>query len=310
MEITDNTTVEIIVIDPEAAAEMLERNYRNNRSINPNRVRAYAADMTAGKWTFTGESLKFMDDGKLIDGQHRLSAIVASGCSVQMMVVQGVEPNAVTNIDTGPGRSLKNVLEFLSYENSTGLATTLSASFVYEHYMEDKIVRLSTSKAEGIASRKDDGRRPYQRYSNSYFSRYAALDRLDRRPTLQDSVATMKPHSHARQTQIIRPSIGAVSLMHNIATAVDDGASVIEYVEQVRSAEGHVEDPTWQVAQILIRDQQNQRRGDRMQSFTRDSLWFRGYDYYMSGQRGKLRTPKLQSYPTIPGDVEWYAAGQ
>jgi len=312
-------TINIVTVTPELAAEYLERNYRNNRTVNRVRVEAYAADMKADKWTFTGEALKFAEDGTLIDGQHRLSAIVAADIPVDMLIIEGVEAGAVTNMDTNMPRSLRNVLEFLSYENPTSLARTLSSAAVYEAYMEDKISMDSDtihaaigSDSDtirlGIENRDKSDKRPYQRYSNVLFTRSKALELLDRRPTLIDSVAAMKSHCHSRPSQKVTPPVGTVAMMHNIATTVGEGASVIEYVEAVRSGEGYATDIAWQVNRILERAGNTGR--DQMLPYVKDALWFRGYEGYTGGNPGKIRTPKMQSYPTVPGDVEWYLAGR
>ena len=301
--------IEIREIKPAEADEMLGRNFRNNRSINPTRVKTYADEMKAGNWTFTGEAIKFGQDDMLIDGQHRLSAIVLAGVPIQMLIVTGLEKSAVTNLDTTMPRSLKNVLEFLSYENAGGLALALSSAWVYEAYMEDKLLDNKGSVVASVGRRRDRKKKPYQRHSNNRFTRTAALELLDRRPTLIDSVATMKSHIHARKSQPIRPSWGTVSLIHNIAATVDVGASVIEYVESVRSGEGFATDTTWQVNRILERAA-GVKKEDQMLPYTKDALWFRGYEGFMKGNEEKVRTPTLRTYPIIPGDVEWYADGR
>ena len=89
-------------ITPEIAAEMLTHNYRN-RLINKKRVATLAADMKSGNWTESPNPICFDTDGNLIDGQHRLSAVVLSGCPVVMTVAYDV-PN-ISVIDKGLERS-------------------------------------------------------------------------------------------------------------------------------------------------------------------------------------------------------------
>lgn len=84
------STVEVD-ITPTMAATWLAQN-RTNRPIRKDTVRRYAADMTAGRWEVTHEGIAFGTDGTLYDGQHRLSAIVASGMTVRMQVTRGMTP--------------------------------------------------------------------------------------------------------------------------------------------------------------------------------------------------------------------------
>lgn len=132
--------VSVEIITPEVAAEWLADNYRNNRSVNKMRVEAYAQDMVDGNWRMTGEAIKFSDIQVLIDGQHRLHAIVKADVPVEMVVMRGLPQESIVNMDTAMPRSLRNVLEFLSYDNPSDLARTLSSTAVYESYMEDKVL--------------------------------------------------------------------------------------------------------------------------------------------------------------------------
>lgn len=65
----------VMDITPDIAKEMLERNL-NNRSVSPSRVDMYADDMARGEWQANGEAICFNESGNLINGQHRLMAVV------------------------------------------------------------------------------------------------------------------------------------------------------------------------------------------------------------------------------------------
>ena len=64
-------------ISPEEAARFLEKN-TNNRALTEQQVRYYAQQMKAGEWTYDGQPIRFAEDGQLLDGQHRLTALVES----------------------------------------------------------------------------------------------------------------------------------------------------------------------------------------------------------------------------------------
>lgn len=84
------------LITKEIAIKYLEHNANNPRKkVNHNRVKGYAADMKAGKWSMNGEAIVFDADGNLKDGQHRLMAVVESGVPVLMFVVRGIDPSIV-----------------------------------------------------------------------------------------------------------------------------------------------------------------------------------------------------------------------
>ena len=98
-------SMEIVRVSPSMAEKMLGRNTRN-RSLNQRQVTRWAQSMTAGEWLVTGEAIKIASTGDLLDGQHRLAAVIESGCTVLMLVVKGLHPETQDVMDTGRARTL------------------------------------------------------------------------------------------------------------------------------------------------------------------------------------------------------------
>lgn len=103
-------SAEVRKIDPETVERWLGLNKRN-RSLDPRTVDRYARDMEAGAWQFTGEAIKFNADGDLIDGQHRLAAIIKSGSTVECLVIDGLETVTQDVMDSGRGRTAADALK-------------------------------------------------------------------------------------------------------------------------------------------------------------------------------------------------------
>ena len=95
------TTTTIETISPTKAKEWLTHNTPRNRRLRQHKVDAYADQMTRGQWLMAGDPIRFDSTGALIDGQHRLAAVVQTGKSRQMVVVRGLDPAAFGVIDTG-----------------------------------------------------------------------------------------------------------------------------------------------------------------------------------------------------------------
>lgn len=74
------------IITPEIATEILERHNPRNRSVSESTVQSYAVDMKNGRWTSTHQGIAFDTNGDLLDGQHRLWAVVFSGCTIEFWV--------------------------------------------------------------------------------------------------------------------------------------------------------------------------------------------------------------------------------
>lgn len=95
-------------ITPAMAKEYLQHNTANYRSLNKYRVLSYSEDMKNGKWQFNGEAITFGKDGRLLNGQHRLHAIVKAGVPVEMLVIFGLD-DGVNIYDIGGGRSTAQI---------------------------------------------------------------------------------------------------------------------------------------------------------------------------------------------------------
>lgn len=104
--------VQWINVSPELAAEWLAEWNTQNRNKRPAHVTRLARDIENGKFLVTGDTIKFDYNGRLIDGQHRLSAIVKAGRGAWMLVVTELDPDVQTVIDAGAKRSGGDALKF------------------------------------------------------------------------------------------------------------------------------------------------------------------------------------------------------
>lgn len=107
-------TVSVETITPEIAAKWLDEHNTHNRNIQPERVSGHARDMESSNWWFVGDTIRFAtadDRDILIDGQHRLAAIVRSELSQVYIVVRGLDLEAQEAIDTNKIRSFSNTLQ-------------------------------------------------------------------------------------------------------------------------------------------------------------------------------------------------------
>lgn len=106
-------TIDRELITPEAAAKLVNANLDegHNRNLRAARAEGFARDMETGQWHDNGETIKIDVNGRLVDGQHRLAAIVRYGKPVWMWVVRDVAPEAITTIDMGVARRYADVLK-------------------------------------------------------------------------------------------------------------------------------------------------------------------------------------------------------
>lgn len=120
LHVVRSIETEEVEISP-ADAEAILANQAINRKVDRSTVAKYASDMLAGRWLLAAP-LMFDDAGKLIDGQHRLRAVVAGGIAVRFLVLRGFGRVVQEVIDTGRVRRASTFFELDQLPNATLLA--------------------------------------------------------------------------------------------------------------------------------------------------------------------------------------------
>lgn len=117
-------------ITPEFAQQLLDGG-ANNRPISESVVQKYVTDMRAGLWNNNGQGLIFTEDMKLLDGQHRLAAVIASGIPTEFNITVGVDPAAFVTMDSGKSRALSDVLAIEGFKNTVTYASVVRGAYAY-----------------------------------------------------------------------------------------------------------------------------------------------------------------------------------
>jgi hypothetical protein len=119
-------------ITPARAGELLEANTAN-RPISKSTVRAFAEAMRRGDWLVTHQGTAFGTNGVLVDGQHRLAAVIEADLPVEMTVFSEVEPDSFDVLDTGKRRNTADVLAIEGEKSTTMLAAMLRTVWLYRN---------------------------------------------------------------------------------------------------------------------------------------------------------------------------------
>jgi hypothetical protein len=92
-------------VTPALAAKWLKLNI-DNRKQRGSYINDIAGAMRRGEWQATHQGIAFSKTGRLLDGQHRLEAIVKSDIEVEVLVVVGLDESTFSVIDGGAKRSI------------------------------------------------------------------------------------------------------------------------------------------------------------------------------------------------------------
>lgn len=135
-------------ITPALARQMLAKN-TGNRPINESHVDMLTKEMSMGRWKVNGDTICLNGD-RLIDGQHRLKAIVKSGVTVQTLVVEGLDSDVFDTKDVGRRRSAADTLSVRGEVETKKLAAAL---VVVDRYMTGRMMscaRYTNTEIEGL----------------------------------------------------------------------------------------------------------------------------------------------------------------
>lgn len=130
--------IRVVEVTAAIAEDYLKGN-TNNRRIRMPMVRKYAADMIAGRWLLSTDLIGFDTAGRLIQGQHRLMAVIEASLekpdiSVPMLVAWGFPPDTYDVLDQGGMRGAHQVLATHGVTNAIVTAAAARQILFYDKY--------------------------------------------------------------------------------------------------------------------------------------------------------------------------------
>jgi hypothetical protein len=176
--------VEKKLITPSIAIEMLKNNDGNRRMKMPS-VYRYSQEMKNGKWKEdTGELIKISKTGKVLDGQHRLKAVILSGVSIYFHVAYGLSDEIFDVLDTGSLRNAADSFFISGIKNSNALPSMIS--------LNDLLLK---------------GAKDWFGQKNKKLSNSELLDKYNVNPIFWDNVSRKSINWYNSFSKILAPSI-------------------------------------------------------------------------------------------------------
>jgi len=142
-------------VDPGMAAHWLQNNFIN-RLLSDDVITGYARDMANGNWFPTHQGIAFNDLDHLIDGQHRLHAIIRCGLTIRMMVtfglpsvIEGKQATTMDAVDRGRPRSVADQLK-IQHGMKNGSAIAMITASLAGLCQNERTRRLSVGQTLDI----------------------------------------------------------------------------------------------------------------------------------------------------------------
>lgn len=120
-----NVTSQVEFITPALASVYLMAN-KNNRPLKKNHVDYLTRLMEENRWMLNGEAIIFDDNGVLLNGQHRLTALAKAKINgIQMLVVRGVDNNSFATYDQGLNRTFGDVFSLAGIPSANKVSSVV-----------------------------------------------------------------------------------------------------------------------------------------------------------------------------------------
>lgn len=203
-------------ITPAKARVYLEGN-SDNRPLSKKHVNNLANEILGGRWQNNAETIKF-NGSRLLDGQHRLHAIIKADQPITTIVARGLDPKSFHTIDMGKKRSAADTLNVMGEKSSTRIAASLA--------MIEALLDGQTRTSGAVSGTK-------------------VIELLDTHPDVRDSV-----HAYQGPKTLIKPSV-AIALHYFFAKK--DRALADRFFDDLRSGAGlGIGDPVYTLREKLI----------------------------------------------------------
>ena len=221
-------------------------------------VQKLAEAMLRGEWELNGDSVRVGISGRLLDGQHRCAAVVASGVTIQVILVTGLDDGVFTTIDRGMGRTAADSLSLAGELHCSRLAAMTRLLYIY---------RMTGNPFTGGSSNQPTTKQ--------------LMDLLEAEPSLRDSVRYCASAKWSAK-HVTSSNLG---FCHFLFTKKDAGCAR-EFFEKLESGIGlDAGDP---VLHLRNRISDSRSLKDRLTNTYRLALIFKAFKYSRDGASVKL----------------------
>ena len=121
----------VVLVTPDYAKDLLQKNDRN-RGISKYVLSNYVADMENERWQDSASQIQISSEGSLLNGQHRLHAVVQSGRSQYFTITRGLNSETQDVMDLGKTRTVADALSIRGVKNWHMVAASIRLHYGWQ----------------------------------------------------------------------------------------------------------------------------------------------------------------------------------
>ena len=279
-------TCAIEEITPEVAKQWLGVNHRNRRLSNPT-VTRLAGVILRGEWMEDCTDAIGLDtDDGVINGQHRLNAVIEADRAVRALVLRNVNPDVIKIIDQGMHRTFAQLLDMNGHDYPTIIAGAVD--WIYK--MTNDFERSTPTAQRATVPQ--------------------LLDIFNEHPNIANSLEPA--HSAWQKTRADRPMLTAY---HYAFASVDPDAADV-FFEQLATGIGVGADtPVYTLRERYIAEQ-SKADGKKEAKYVLAAWLVKAWEATRRGETMTQRQlrwtksgPRAEAFPKVTG-VSWLPADQ
>jgi hypothetical protein len=250
-------TVKIETVTPAMARRWLEGNV-DNRRLRETRVVYYARMLTDDEWSLSPDAIAFDDQGVLINGQHRLSAVVVADAPARFIILRGVPAATQEIMDQNLSRSLADQLHRRGISN----VHVVAGAVKWLHQM-------AYTEETGNVHYQDDSVRPSLRELLTVFEKNQEL--IEQAPTI----------GRLRYYTKVRPG-PTLAIKHRLAQ-IDPDETELFYERWTEGTGLQKSDPIWRLREWCISDARTRHTSGRAPSYRYVAYVFKAWNLWRDG---------------------------
>jgi len=276
------TTFELIT--PERAHKMLKKN-NINRLPSKMLILEYARQMRNGLWyEYTGESIKFAEDGTLLDGQQRLSALIEANISLYFKIDYGLDKIAFKYLDSGKKRTAGDKFYCAKIPNARNMAAGI------KRYLILKSGRVIGFTKGGGLNRTTGS--PANNFSDSEM-----LSIYEKDPDLWNNAYTMNQDWYKKSGRLLKCSEFLAFYMYFRDISIDDSFAFMSKLGAGINLTNN--DPVKLLREKLTNVKINPTMN--LTGYTKTALIYKTWNYFRRNELIKILrfAPDLDNFPVV-----------
>ncbi len=244
---------QIELVTPETAVAWLEH-AADNRKFSQGHCDRLGRAMDDGEWRVSSQGVGLDYRGRCMDGQHRLWAIVQTGVSVWLVVVRGLDPDAIRAIDDTRKRTLNDDFRIEGRDNTGDLAAFANLTLRFQRAARrsrplSSVSTMQLNRIEGAKALEE-----YERLED--VGHIVKLGHRSRRYTGMPASAlnaayylALRKHEDSPERAVVDEFFEKFTAGHNIAPGDPVGA-LLHSVSRIKKRDGKLQ-PVEGVAALL-----------------------------------------------------------